>query len=206
MSQTKFNIRALTIAIMFILLCLLTAVGATLALFSSTTDGKIGVNATSGSLKVDIVDASEKPETLVGEVLDFITTSSDHKVLFEPGATYYTEGFRVKNDGSIPMNFILYVSKDEELEEDFFHAFDVWITKNPTSRSDMVKLQEFGGRLEIGEMSDIYYLVFSMKTDAGNEFQNRSFTGVGITVCAVQGNVELDNDIKEDIIDTNTQE
>ena len=178
---------------MVILLCLVSITGATFALFTSTTeDGKIGINTTSGSLKVDIIDASDNPTSLVGDVLDFITTSDKQEILFEPGAMYYTEGFRVKNNGSIPMNFILYISEDETVSEDFSEAFEVWLTNDPTSRSNMVKLQEFNGGLAVGETSDIYYLVFRMKETAGNEFQNRSFTGVGITVCAVQGNGYID--------------
>ena len=33
-----------------------------------------------------------------------------------------------------------------------------------------------------------------MKPSAGNTFQERTFTGVGVTVCAVQGNVHFDED------------
>ena len=193
MSRYKPNKKTFIIAAMVILLCLVFITGATFALFTSTTeDGKIGINTTSGSLKVDIIDASDNPTSLVGDVLDFITTSDKQEILFEPGAMYYTEGFRVKNNGTIPMNFILYISEDETVSEDFSEAFEVWLTNDPTSRSNMVKLQEFDGGLAVGETSDIYYLVFRMKETAGNEFQDRAFTGVGITVCAVQGNGYID--------------
>ena len=192
MSRYKINNKTFIIAAMVILLCLVSITGATLALFTSNTeDGKIGINATSGNLKVDIVDASENPSSLVGDVLDFVTTSDNKKILFEPGAMYYTEGFRVKNNGSIPVNFILYISEDETVSADFSDAFEVWLTEDPTNRENMVKLQEFDGRLEVGQNSSIYYLVFRMKETAGNEFQDRTFTGVGITVCAVQGNVSI---------------
>jgi len=193
MSRYKPNKKTFIIAAMVILLCLVSITGATFALFTSTTeDGKIGINTTSGSLKVDIIDASDNPSSLVGDVLDFITTSDKQEILFEPGAMYYTEGFRVKNNGSIPMNFILYISEDESVSEDFSEAFEVWLTNDPTDKTNMVKLQEFDGRLEVGQTSDIYYLVFRMKETAGNEFQDRAFTGVGITVCAVQGNGYID--------------
>lgn len=193
MSRYKPNKKTFIIAAMVILLCLVSITGATFALFTSTTeDGKIGINTTSGSLKVDIIDASDNPTSLVGDVLDFITTSDKQEILFEPGAMYYTEGFRVKNNGTIPMNFILYISEDETVSEDFSEAFEVWLTNDPTSRSNMVKIQEFDGDLAVGETSDIYYLVFRMKETAGNEFQDRAFTGVGITVCAVQGNGYID--------------
>ena len=193
MSRNETQKKAIVITAMIIILCLVLITGSTFALFTSTTDdGKIGVNTTSGSLKVDIVDASDNPQTLIGDVLDFVTTSENKTVLFEPGATYYTEGFRIKNNGTIPMHYIVYITGDstldEKMEVSFSDAFEVWITQDPTSRDGMVKIQEFEGRLEVGESSDVYYLVFKMKESAVNEFQNRTFSGVGITVCAVQGN------------------
>ncbi len=203
MSRYKPTKKSFIIAAMVILLCLVSITGATLALFTSTTeDGKIGINATSGNLKVDIIDASENPTSLVGDVLKFVTTPGND--LFEPGATFYTEGFRVKNDGTIPLNYITYISGDdaldEKLEVSFADAFEVWITPDPMSRSDMVKLQEFDGRLDVGQTSKVYHLVFRMKETADNDFQDRTFNyfknnvfyGVGITVCAVQGNGYID--------------
>ena len=193
MRRCEFNKKAFVIAAMVILLCFVSVTGATYALFTSATeDGTIGINATSGSIKLDIIDASDNPSSLINDVLDFVTTSDQKEVLFEPGATYYTEGFRVKNDGTIRIQYIIYVSEDERLAADFFDAFDVWLTKDPKSKSDMVLLQEFSGRLEVGQSSEVYYLVFRMKENAKNEFQDRTFTGVGITVCGVQGNADID--------------
>ena len=154
-------------------------------MFTSGDDGKIGINATSGDLEVGIIDATENPQSLVGKALNFET--KDGVVLFEPGAVYHTEGFRVSNLGDIPMNYIVYISKDKDVTADFSAAFEVWITTNPATREMDEKLQEFEGSLAPEKSSEIYYLVFRMKETAGNEFQDRTFTGVGITVCAVQG-------------------
>ena len=193
MSRYKLNKSTLVIAVMAILLCFVAITGATLAIFTSNSqDGKIGVNATAGNLKVDIVDISEKENSLVGDVLNFITTNNKKDALFEPGAAFRTEGFRVKNVGDIPLNYILYISEDDTLSSEFHLAFEVWITTDPTGRTSAVKLQEFEGTLKPGESSDIYYLVIRMKETAGNEFQNRTFTGIGVTACAVQGNVDID--------------
>ena len=46
-------------------------------------------------------------------------------------------------------------------------------------------------RLEVGEKTDTYYLVIKMREEAGNEFQDKSYTGIGVTVYAVQGNAEV---------------
>lgn len=187
MARSKVKVRSIIIAALVILLCLAFIIGSTFALFTDN-DGKIGINATAGDLEVDIVDASDNPSSLVGKTLDFVTTSD--KIWFEPGAAFHTEGFRVKNKGNIPLNFIVYISNDKRTDADFLEVFDVWITDDP-SRT-ISELSDFDKHLGPGETSDVYYLVFRMKEDAGNEYQNRTFTGVGITVCAVQGNVNID--------------
>ena len=93
------------ILIIIILLLLTTIVGLTYALFTSGgDDGKIGVNVTSGECKIDIVDAEDK--SLVGDVLDFVTEEKKDKIYFEPGATYYTEGFEVKNIAIFPLTSV----------------------------------------------------------------------------------------------------
>jgi hypothetical protein len=79
--------------------------------------------------------------------------------------------------------------------EEFNQAFDVWITEEApdgTVDFDMAKsLPVFTGKLDPEKNSDgIYYLVVKMKESVGNEFQGKSYAGIGVTVYAVQGNVE----------------
>ena len=190
MFRTSSRKNSIIIAVIAILLCMVAITGSTLALFTSN-DGKIGINTTSGKLKVNIIDASEKPESLVGEALNLVTTATNPKGLFEPGATLHTEGFRIRNDGNIPLNYILYISEDAEVDPRFFGAFDVWITTNSETLEKTASLDEFKGSLKPEECSDIYYLVFRMKETVGNEFQGLAFNAVGVTVCAVQGNVDI---------------
>ena len=202
MAVYKPNKNAIVIAVMTILLCISSITGATLALFTfSTGDGKIGINATSGSLKVDIIDPDnieeENPPSLVGKVLNFVTKSGDGAALFEPGAIYHTEGFCIYNKSEIPMRYIIHISEDEEVAEkyyaeygeDFYKSFEVWLTDDPKGGGNMQRLQDFEGYLDPGKGSIPYYLVFRMKETAGNKFQGKDiYTGVGITVCVVQAN------------------
>ena len=109
MSVGKFNKKTFLVAVLVALLCFLSITGATYALFTSTLeDGKIGVNATSGNIEVDVVDTTNEENSLLGDALRFFTTSNKQEILFEPGALYYTEGFRVKNTGDIALNYILH--------------------------------------------------------------------------------------------------
>jgi len=184
------KVKKLIFSITTLILCLFVLSGVTLALFTSREDGKIGINVTSGKLKVDIVDISDN--TLVGDVLEFVSTKDNKVCLFEPGATFHTQGFKIKNSGNITMNYYISISQDEDFnDEKIKAAFDFWVSTDPKDPSKTVDLKTFKDSLGKDDTSDVYYLVAHMKESAGNEFKNQVFKGVGITVNAVQGNVNL---------------
>ena len=196
MFRYKSHKQAFIMTALVILLCLVCLTGATLALFTSDpNDGTIGIITTSGDVEIDIVDTSGA--TLQNKALDFITASGtptdSGNVLFEPGAIFRTQGFQVKNTGDIPVNFRLSVSKDDKIDMDEFDkAFELWIVKEGDDFSNAEKLTEFKvNGLAAGESSDTYYLFIRMKESVGNEFQGKTYTGIGVTVYAVQGNAEL---------------
>ena len=178
-----------------ILLCLVCLTGATFALFTSNrNDGTIGVVTTSGHVEIDIVDKAG--DSLQDKALLFMTTSDtlDGNVLFEPGAVFYTQGFQIKNTGNIPVNFTLSVSKDDKIDmEEFDKAFELWIVKEGEDPKNAEKITEFKvNGLAAGKTSDVYCLFIKMKENVGNEFQGKTYTGIGVTVYAVQGNVKID--------------
>lgn len=185
------EMKKITMSIAIIFLCLTSVIGTTWALFTSGNDGKIGINSTSGYIDLDIVDVDGN--SLVGDVLDFETKSDDGEpIYFEPGATFYTQGFTVKNNGNITINYRLYISSDEgENMESFNEAFELWVTDDPNSIGGENKITEFVGTLNPGETGKVQYLVIKMKESAGNDFQGKTYTGIGITVYAVQGNVDM---------------
>ena len=196
MFRYKSNKQSLIIAALVILLCLTCLTGATLAIFTNDLDdGTIGVVATSGNIEIDIVDMLGN--TLKNRALTFKTISTatdDGEILFEPGAVFYTEGFKIANKGDIPVNFRASVSKDANIDmEAFDKAFEVWIVREGDDFSSGEKLSEFKvDGLAANESSETYYLFIKMKETAGNQFQGKTYTGIGITVYAVQGNVEIE--------------
>ncbi len=196
MFRYKSHKQAFIMTALVILLCLVSLVGATLALFTSDpNDGIIGIITTSGDVEIDIVDTSGA--TLQNKALLFMTTSGtptdSGNVLFEPGATFYTQGFKIKNTGDIPVNFSLSVSKDDKIDmEEFDKAFELWIVKKGDDLRGAERITEFKvNGLAAGESSDTYYLFIKMKESVGNEFQGKIYTGIGVTVYAVQGNAKL---------------
>ena len=195
MFRNKSNKRSFIIAALVILLCLVCLTGATLALFTSDkNDGTIGIITTAGDVEVDIVDTAGA--SLQGKALSFMTTSGSvdsDKVLFEPGAVFYTQGFKVKNNGNIPVNFTLSSSKDDKINErDFNEAFELWIVKEGDDFKNAEQITKFKvNGLAAGESSETYHLFIKMKESVGNDFQGKTYTGIGVTVYAVQGNAEI---------------
>ena len=194
MIRCKSHKQALIIAALVILLCLVCLSGATYALFTNDpSDGTIGIVTTSGKVDVDIINDYDG-KTLVGETLEFVTLRENQKVLFEPGATFYTQGFKVKNIGDVSIKFRVSVSEDKNVDMTEFHkAFDVWITTDLSDPTAAQPLTEFIGELAVERVSEkTYYLFIKMKESAGNEFQNKTYSGIGVTVYAVQGNVDFE--------------
>ena len=200
MFRYKSYKKSIIMTALVILLCLVSLTGATLALFTSNPDdGTIGVIATAGDITVDIVDTENN--SLKGATLQFITTSGkteSKKILFEPGAAFHTQGFKVVNQGNVPIKFTLSISKDAELDiEEFKKAFEFWIVEENEDGSmdfdNSDRITEFRGELDTKEKreSKTYYLFIKMKETVGNEFQGKTYSGIGVTVYAVQGNGSL---------------
>lgn len=190
MNRSYANKKAFVIATMVILLCLVSLVGATFALFTGDS-GKIGIVTTAGNVKVNIIDTSEVPQSLVGKVLNFQTSAPNQKIYFEPGASYYTQGFRIKNEGNITINYKLSLNTDSiEDKEKFDSGFELYVSTSPTGENPQ-NLDDFLGELDAQEISQTYFLVVKMRSDAGNDFQNKAYSGIGITVLAVQSNGAL---------------
>ena len=184
---------ACLMSVMVIFLCLIALTGSTYALFTSNPeDGKIGVTTTSGTVKVDIVDAITL-KSIRGDALLFDYEDNPAGILMEPGATIVTKGFKIKNAGNVLMNFRMFITNDSDIDMDLLdRSCEFYITTDPTNFSDAQKIYNFTGTLEGDKYSDTFYLVMKMYPNANNELQGQLFTGIGITVHAVQGNVKVE--------------
>ena len=87
----------------------------------------------------------------------------------------------------------MYISNDEnENMQAFEDAFELWVTTDPKNLNDAEQIKSFVVEdLDPLDTSEMYYLVIRMKTTATNDFQGKEYSGIGITVYAVQGNVEI---------------
>ena len=200
MFRYKSKEQAIVIAALVIMLCLTCLAGATLALFTSNPDdGKIGIVTTAGKINIDIVDAEKN--SLVNGTLKFVPDNPGSPILFEPGATFRTQAFYIKNNSDISIKFRVYVSNDEQMDmEEFNRGFEVWVGTNPDDPTKGMPITEFSEvLLPHTQDTQPYYLFVHMKESAGNEFNNNNnknkpviYSGIGITVFAVQGNADIE--------------
>ena len=187
------EMKKVTMSVVVIFLCFTSVVGVTWALFTSGEDGKIGINTTSGYIDLDIVDTNGN--SLIDQVLEFESKDNNRETIyFEPGATFHTQGFKIMNNGNITVNYRVYISNDDsENMDSFSDAFELWVSEDPKNFSRATRITEFEGTLGPKSGGSTYYLVIKMKETANNDFQGKVYSGIGITVHAVQGNVDIGN-------------
>jgi len=188
-SATK---RALLSSAVSLVLCFTMLLGTTFAWFTDSASTAVNT-IQSGTLDVDLVD--EAGTTLVGEKMEFINKENSSSVLWEPGVTFVSEGFKVVNKGNLSLKYqlsITGVGGDAKLLE----VIDFWLTTNKNSldeaNSVKVDLSDVVSLAPKAE-SAVYYLVGHMKEEAGNEYQDKTLDSVGITVFATQLNAEYDS-------------
>ncbi len=172
--------------ILVILVCVVILIRITLALLSVDEDsGKVEVDVLIGDVKVDITD--EDGNTIVGKSLEFEGIGAMNKLYFAPGDIYCTEGFMVKNVGDFAFNFRMNVNGGEDVDGvKFEDAFDIYLTVDPVNFAAAEQITSYEGTLDVGQSSQVFYLVVRMRTDASDEFQSKKFTGIGFTVFATQ--------------------
>ena len=148
-------------------------------------NGTVGVDVTSGKVKADIVDAADGTTSLVGQKLLFADEVGGGMVLFQPGSIHYTQPFQVKCTGNLPIYFTMNISRDDSLDMvAFAEAFDFYVVTDPTDLSTGTHIHAFEGILPANTASENFYIVVVMHEDAGNEFQDKVFTGIGVQVNA----------------------
>ena len=202
MNTKKATKRALLTSVMALVMCVVMLVGTTFAWFTDTAS--TGVNKiVAGNLKVDIVDADNTNTSLDKGTLKFIQAVNESEVrlvedvLWEPGATFFTQGFRIANKGNLALKYkvvvsgttgdtgLLKVMKFDVVSKMEKTGFEVNFTTTPG--------QLLPSAAGTPSVSDIFYLRGHMDENAGNEYKNMTLTGISVTVHATQLNSEFDS-------------
>ena len=203
MNTKKATKRALLTSVTALVMCVVMLVGTTFAWFTDTAS--TGVNRiVAGNLKVDIVDADNTNTSLDKGTLKFIQAVNESEVrlvedvLWEPGATFFTQGFKIANKGNLALKYKVVVSGitgDTGLLK--VMKFDVVSAMTKTGSEvnfDTTPGQLLPSAAGTPSVSDTtYYLRGHMDENAGNEYKNMTLTGISVTVYATQLKSEFDS-------------
>ena len=200
MNNKRATKRALLTSVMALVMCVVMLVGTTFAWFTDTAS--TGVNRIqAGNLKVDIVDESN--QSLDGKTLKFIQAvnetekASVDNVLWEPGATFFTQGFRIANKGNLALKYKVVVSGTTG-DTGLLKVMKFDVVSAMTKTGSEVDFAANPGQLlpptsDTPRVSDTYYLRGHMDESAGNEYKSMTLTGISVTVYATQLNSEFDS-------------
>ena len=186
MTKKRSTKRALLLSALSLLMCVSMLIGSTFAWFTdSVTSGSNIIK--SGRLEVSLLDAAGN--SLEGKMIKWATADdrAQDQILWEPGCTYNTEPFTVKNTGNLALKFRLFVNGingDEKLLEviDF---------ECKAGTLDLVNGNEY--TLLPGEEIAGIALTGHMAEEAGNEYQGLTIENISISVIATQYTYEKDS-------------
>ena len=193
-NNQKATKRALLTSVMALVMCVVMLVGTTFAWFTDTASTAVN-KIQAGNLDVDIV--GEDGKTLDGKTLNFKDANNNTDILWEPGATFFTQGFKIVNKGNLALKYKVVVSGttgDAKLLKAIDFAF---VTDNTTPDADPESFANEGKLLKQNDSAPanngVYYLRGHMKEEAGNEYKNLTLDGISITVYATQYTYEKDS-------------
>ena len=198
-NNQKATKRALLTSVMALVMCVVMLVGTTFAWFTDTASTAVN-KIVAGNLDVDIV--GENGASLDKQTLKFIQAAGNNEyasvddVLWEPGATFFTQGFKIVNKGNLALKYKVVVSGttgDAKLLKAI--KFDVVTAK--TKDATAVSFANEGNLLKQNDSAPanngVYYLRGHMYESAGNEYKNLTLDGISITVYATQYTYEKDS-------------
>ena len=193
-NNKKATKRALLTSVMALVMCVVMLVGTTFAWFTDTASTAVN-KIQAGNLDVDIV--GEDGKTLDGKTLNFKDANNNTDILWEPGATFFTQGFKIVNKGNLALKYKVVVSGttgDAKLLKAIDFAF---VTDNTTPDANPESFANEGKLLKQNDSAPanngVYYLRGHMKEEAGNEYKNLTLDGISITVYATQYTYEKDS-------------
>ena len=180
--------RSLLVSATALILSIAMLVGTTFAWF--TDSASTGVNKIqAGTLKVDIVKENGLT-SIKNESMSFVNKDGSANILWEPGATFMTPAFKIKSTGNLALKYKLTLNGftgDNML-------LDVITFSVVKADGTEVALDTFVGHLTPdAALSDALYIKGHMDEAAGNDYQNKTLEGLGITVYAAQDTVENDS-------------
>ena len=107
MTNKTVTKRALTTGALAVLACIAMLIGTTFAWFTDTASTAVN-KIVAGNLDVDIVDAND--QSLNGKQLSFRNAEKSADILWEPGATFELDAFKIMNKGKLAFKYKVVIS------------------------------------------------------------------------------------------------
>lgn len=196
MKTNKTSKRALLTSVLSIALCLSMLIGTTFAWFTDTASTAVN-KIQAGTLDVDIVDAADN--TLNGKTLYFRDKDQNTNILWEPGATFNLDTFRIVNKGNLALKYKVVISGIDGSAE-LLNVINFTVKKGEEAPVELagwegVLLPEGAAPAAGADVKTTGVIAISGKMDeqAGNQYQGLSIDGLGITVYATQYTYESDS-------------
>lgn len=192
MTNSKVTKRALGSSVLALLLCAAMLIGTTFAWFTDTASTAVN-KIQAGTLDVDIVD--ENGESLNGKTLSFKNVNDETDILWEPGATFNLDSFKIVNNGDLALKYKVIISGVNGNAK-LLEAIDFTINGDKLADWDGILLPVGKTPItdtEVAGETDLITISGHMKEEAGNEYQGLSIDGIGITVVATQYTYEYDS-------------
>ena len=198
MTNSKSTKRALFTSALAMLMCVAMLIGTTFAWFTDTASTAVN-KIQSGTLDVDIVDNAGN--SLNGKTLSFKDKNGSSNILWEPGVTFNLDSFKIINKGNLAFEYKIFINGVDGNAK-LLEAID-FTAKIGNTEIDLDNLtgkivpadKAAGEGEETGE-TGLITISGHMKEEAGNEYQNLSIDGIGITVVATQYTYEYDSNGK----------
>ena len=161
--------------------------GTTFAWFTDTkTTGVNKIQA--GTLKVDLQDADD--QSLVNAGLTFRNKAGSTDILWEPGATFETQQFKIVSTGNLALKYKLELNGVNVSDNKLMEVIKLKVVD---ADGTAVDLENFEGYLTPeAKKSGLMKITATMDPAADNQYQDQSCTGISITVFATQHTYEQD--------------
>ena len=196
MTNGKSLKRALLSSAFSLIICVAMLIGTTFAWFTDTASTAVN-KIQAGNLKVDIVD--KNGNSLNGKSLSFRDVNNKTDILWEPGAKFNLDSFKIVNKGNLALKYKVIISGINGSAK-LLEAIDFTVKIGDAAEAALadwegVLLPEAAAAADTMPVKETKLITISgkMREDAGNEYQGLSIGGIGITVLATQYTYENDS-------------
>ena len=196
MTNGKSLKRALLSSAFSLIICAAMLIGTTFAWFTDTASTAVN-KIQAGNLKVDIVD--QNGNSLNGKSLSFRDVNNKTDILWEPGARFNLDSFKIVNKGNLALKYKVIISGINGSAK-LLEAINFTVKIGDAAEAALadwegVLLPDGAASADTMPAKETKLITISgkMREDAGNEYQGLSIDGIGITVVATQYTYENDS-------------